>query len=211
MTGFPHYTWSDEHRTFHGPVPPLNPPLRFRTALVDFPWNNRGGGKIKRGADKHYNLVKDVRKDGSRIIYESGLWNFEDNAHAFFWTLDQFVVNGDCAYLMQELGFTPKRLFIWKKDQPSIGQYGRNQHEIIMFGVRGKGKDPSVYKPHRDIPSHFSWPTPRQNGKRIHSAKPPQAYVDLFQRRSFGPYVELFNIGGPLNNQWATWNPKPHR
>jgi hypothetical protein len=30
----------------------------FRTILIDPPWNEAGGGKIKRGADQHYPLLK---------------------------------------------------------------------------------------------------------------------------------------------------------
>lgn len=33
------------------------PPTKFRTILIDAPWPERGGGKIKRGADRHYPLM----------------------------------------------------------------------------------------------------------------------------------------------------------
>lgn len=32
-------------------------PAQFRTILIDAPWPERGGGKIKRGADRHYPLM----------------------------------------------------------------------------------------------------------------------------------------------------------
>lgn len=31
---------------------------QYRTIYADPPWMERGGGKIKRGADKHYPLMK---------------------------------------------------------------------------------------------------------------------------------------------------------
>lgn len=30
---------------------------QYRTILADPPWPERGGGKIKRGADRHYSLM----------------------------------------------------------------------------------------------------------------------------------------------------------
>jgi hypothetical protein len=31
---------------------------RFKTILIDPPWPEKGAGKIKRGADRHYSLLK---------------------------------------------------------------------------------------------------------------------------------------------------------
>ena len=31
---------------------------KYQTILADPPWNEQGGGKIKRGADRHYPLMK---------------------------------------------------------------------------------------------------------------------------------------------------------
>jgi hypothetical protein len=33
--------------------------MTYRCILADPPWLERGGGKIKRGADRHYPLLKD--------------------------------------------------------------------------------------------------------------------------------------------------------
>ena len=34
------------------------PNKKYRVIYADPPWNEQGGGKIKRGADRHYNLMK---------------------------------------------------------------------------------------------------------------------------------------------------------
>ena len=34
------------------------PNKRYKTIYADPPWNEQGGGKIKRGADRHYPLMK---------------------------------------------------------------------------------------------------------------------------------------------------------
>ena len=36
----------------------LNSSLKYKTIYADPPWNEIGGGKIKRGADRHYKLMK---------------------------------------------------------------------------------------------------------------------------------------------------------
>ena len=35
---------------------------KYKTIYLDPPWEEKGGGKIKRGADRHYNLmsIKDI-------------------------------------------------------------------------------------------------------------------------------------------------------
>ena len=35
----------------------FNTERRYKTIYIDPPWEEKGGGKIKRGADKHYNLM----------------------------------------------------------------------------------------------------------------------------------------------------------
>ena len=37
---------------------PFNTTKKYKTVLADPPWNETGGGKIRRGADKHYSLMK---------------------------------------------------------------------------------------------------------------------------------------------------------
>ena len=32
--------------------------MKYKTIYADPPWNEQGGGKIKRGADRHYSLMK---------------------------------------------------------------------------------------------------------------------------------------------------------
>ena len=34
--------------------------MKYKTILADPPWYQRGGGKIKRGADRHYPILKEV-------------------------------------------------------------------------------------------------------------------------------------------------------
>ena len=40
------------------------PNKKYKTIYADPPWNEQGAGKIKRGADRHYPLMKteDIKK-----------------------------------------------------------------------------------------------------------------------------------------------------
>ncbi len=201
----------------------------WQCALLDPPWAERGGGKIKRGADRHYNLAS--TKDILEIIRTSGDWNPAENAHCWMWVTDTFLQDG--LDLIRSLGFEYKRTYQWVKvraDKPSaldfetgcgfegeltlredgtpavkigIGQYARGAHEMLLFGVRGKGQDPSVWSGARDVPSVLFAPHERgTDGKVIHSRKPRASY-DLIERVSVGSRIEFFaRIARP---GWRVW------
>jgi N6-adenosine-specific RNA methylase IME4 len=192
----------------------------FVTAQMDFPWMERGGGKIKRGADRHYPLVP--THEGPDLIWSSPLWYPAPDAHLYMWVTDNFLKDG--LWLMDTLGFRYIRTFQWVKvkGRPKrldfetgwavepvedielrygIGQYARGAHEMMLFGVRGKGMVPRTDR--RDIPSAFFAPVHSgEDGKRVHSRKPDAAY-ELIEARSKGPYAEFFarrNRPG-----WSAW------
>lgn len=214
-------------------------PNAFRTVNLDPPWLERGGGKIKRGADRHYGLMPTTQI--LDVVAECPLFYFEENAHMFMWVTDNFLKDG--FWLMENLGFEFKRTFQWVKvkgkpkkldfdtglavelEHPphcrtkvgmpcdcgvdielryGIGQYARGAHEMILFGVRGKGQDESVFSGRRDIPSVFFAPNPRDtDGKRIHSRKPDASY-ELIEARSKGSYLEMFGRR-QYSSAWTVW------
>ena len=62
--------------------------MKIRTIVADPPWNEQGGGKVKRGADKHYPLIKKV----DDIIELMQKWLDEEinqrglkNEHQLYW------------------------------------------------------------------------------------------------------------------------------
>lgn len=198
--------------------------LRFRCFQMDPPWMERGGGKIKRGADRHYPLVH--TKEMPRIIRSSGFFEPEEHAHLWLWTTDNFLP--DALWLMRELGFRYVRTMVWikmpdpgeviarllsltssaalvdvleelgKSMRPArgIGQYLRGSHELCLFGVRGKGKDPSVRTEHRDVSSVVF------GARGRHSEKPASAYAAI-ERVSHGPRVEFF--ARSQRPGWTSW------
>ena len=169
---------------------------KYATFLIDPPWNETGGGKIKRGADKHYPLLK--TKQIVPTIMSSGLFNPEDNAHLYLWTTSNFLP--DALKVMLDLGFEYKTNIIWAKKKIGIGRYFRGKHEQILFGTRGRGWD--VRTDLNNIPSLIEADHVRLNGKIVHSAK-PDAFYELIENRSYGPYVEFFARRNRKN--WTAW------
>lgn len=161
--------------------------MKFRTILIDAPWRETGGGKIKRGADKHYQTLQTVNIPN--VIKSCEHWNLEDDAHLYFWVTNNFLEDG--LWVMKELDFRYVTNVVWLKEKMGIGRYFRGKHELLLFGVRGKGMDKSVCSDFKDIPSGYILPHEKENGKIVHSKKPEFIY-EMIERRSKGPYLEIF-------------------
>lgn len=171
---------------------------KYRTVIIDCPWNEVGGGKIKRGADRHYKVQKTI--DLPDII-TTGCEHWKDvssRAHCYFYTTNNFLP--DALWVLNEIGFRYVTNLVWVKTRIGLGQYFRGQHELILFGVRGEtqwleGTWPTVLG---------GGPIPHvmENGKRVHSAKPPQLH-EMIEAAEPGPYLELF--ARTPREGWTVW------
>lgn len=113
------------------------------------------------------------------------------DAHLYLWTINRFV---DQAYnVVRAWGFKPSTLLVWCKPPRGLGAGGAYAltTEFCLFARRGKGAYES-----RHVSSWFQWP----RGK--HSEK-PDAMLDLIERVSPGPYVELFARRERIG--WDSW------
>ena len=63
--------------------------VKYRTIYCDPPWMERGGGVIKRGADRHYPLMK--TKDIMALDVPSIA---DENCHLYMWVTDAFLEDG---------------------------------------------------------------------------------------------------------------------
>jgi len=175
----------------------------FRTILADPPWPERGGGRIKRGADRHYDLmtVEEIIALGEplqRYIHPQG-------AHLHLWVTNNFLEAG--LAVMKAWGFRYVTMGIWAKNKAGLGQYRRGQTEPLLFGVRGK----LPYK--KDKAGKRCQATTLIGGKllprRKHSEKPEEAQEEI-ERISYGPYLELFARQRPepriIDNKILTWS-----
>jgi len=157
---------------------------------MDPPWNERGGGRIKRGADRHYPLLK--AGEMPRAIYQSGVWEPGEHCHLWMWATNNHLP--DALWLIGTLGFTYKTNAVWAKDRIGLGQYLRGQHELLLFATRGSGV--SVRTQRKNLSTLITAPV------RGHSRKPEQAY-DLIEARSVGPRLEMF--ARHPRSGWDSW------
>lgn len=152
---------------------------QYGTILADPPWPERGGGKIKRGADRHYPLMS-----VSDIAFLPIHPLIAPNAHLYLWVTNNYLPSG--FVVLAAWGFRYVTMITWAKDKIGLGQYFRGQTEHCLFGVRGK-------------PGYQLGPLGnRQQGTTLitaprtrHSEKPKQLRA-MIERVSPGPYLELF-------------------
>lgn len=94
------------------------------TQLLDPPWKERGGGQVKRGADRHYPLVP--TKDLPRVIRSSPEWRPDPaGCSVWMWTTANFL--GDAMWLLAELGCEYVTNVVWVKgyEVATCGECGR--------------------------------------------------------------------------------------
>jgi N6-adenosine-specific RNA methylase IME4 len=153
----------------------------YSVLLLDPPWQERGGGRIKRGADRHYSVMSTARIE-TLLVDE---WRIPermlDPSVCFMWVTNNFLIDG--LRVMNAMGFRYVTNLVWTKDRFGLGYYFRGQHELCLFGVRGK------------------WGRPRGTSstllgggllpRRKHSQKPDEM-AEMIEDRFDGPYLELF-------------------
>ena len=165
--------------------------MKYKTIYADPAWSEVGGGRIKRGADKHYPIMK--TKD---IIAMKDLVGkvSDDNCHLYLWVTNNFMQDG--LDVMKEWGFRYVTMITWAKDRFGLGQYFRGQTEHCLFGVKGK-------LPYKVIDGKRQQGTTLINAKRSeHSRKPIEMY-EYIEKVSYGNYLELFARN--KRDNWDSW------
>jgi N6-adenosine-specific RNA methylase IME4 len=120
----------------------------------------------------------------------------EDNSRLFLWTVTRYVEH--TYSVARAWGFTPAWLVTWCKPPGFGGGWEFTSNcEYLLVARRGK---PELLD--RAPSSWFDWPRPYANGGPVHAAK-PDAFYDLVEKMSPGPYLELFARRQRLG--WDTW------
>lgn len=177
----------------------LPTPIRYATVVADPPWPYNGEvplgltktGRREKGHLDQYGYMPVEEICGLRPPVEN-------NAHLYLWTTNAFMVQAhDVA---RAWGFAPKTICTWVKthqDDASrvsmkTGYYFRGATEHFLFCVRG-----SLPLQTKDgLPTAYLWP------RAPHSVK-PEAFYDLVETASPGPYLEMFSRRARLG--WQAW------
>lgn len=160
--------------------------------VADPPWAEHGGGRIKRGADRHYPLMK--TSEIARVMVRAPCWRPAADSHLWLWVTNNFLTDG--LGLMESLGFRYVTNLAWVKMrngalQQGLGQYLRGSHELCLFGVRGKARLPDVAQLSVLLEERTK-----------HSRKPQGAFSRI-QKISPGPYLEMF--AREPRHGWDVW------
>jgi N6-adenosine-specific RNA methylase IME4 len=116
------------------------------------------------------------------------------DAHLYLWTTNRHL--HAAFHVAAKWGFRHSQVLVWtKKPIGSFlgGAFGANV-EFVLFCRRG-----SLATEQRQNTSWFAWPRAGAGG---HSRK-PEAFLDLVEAVSPGPYLELFARRQRLG--WDTW------
>jgi N6-adenosine-specific RNA methylase IME4 len=164
---------------------------KYKTLYVDPPWNETGGGKIKRGADKHYPLMKTKEIIGmSRFISKLT----DDDAHLYLWATNNHLQ--DALDVMSAWGFRYVTMITWQKDKFGLGQYYRGKTEHCLFGVKGKVPYKVIDGKRQQGVTGFTAPRDK------HSKKPEEMRF-MIEKVSYPPYIEMF--ARESHEGWDAW------
>lgn len=176
----------------------LNPP--YSTIVADPPWAYRQSrittrtGDHKVGAEDKYSTLS-IEDIAALPVAELA----DKNAHLYLWVTNPKLygdrTDGPTPHdVMTAWGFRYVTCLTWIKKPGALGMgfYFRGETEHVLFGIKG---DLPIPTDRREV----NW---FKAAKRGHSVK-PAAFMDLVERVSPGPYVELFARAPRLG--WDSW------
>ncbi len=170
---------------------------KYKTILADPPWQfqNRTGKVAPE--HKRLNRYPTMSLEAIKALPVQSV--AEENSHLYLWVPNALLVEG--LEVMKAWGFQYKTNIIWEKvrndgepDGRGVGFYFRNVTEVLLFGVRGKNV--------RTLDPGRSQVNLIRAKKREHSRKPDEI-IELIERCSAGPYLELFARGE--REGWTMW------
>lgn len=165
--------------------------MTYKTIYADPPWMERGGGKIKRGADRHYPLMSTAQ------IMDLPVRDLvsPDGCHLYLWTTNNFLP--DAMKVVAAWGFEYVTMITWLKDRQGLGQYYRGLTEHCIFATTKQRLPYKVLggKRQQGVTGFYA-------PKEQHSQK-PEAMRDMIERVSYPPYIELF--ARKPHEGWDVW------
>jgi N6-adenosine-specific RNA methylase IME4 len=170
---------------------------RYATIVADPPWSYKEGWPVgsemsqtatfaeRRGLEWQRNQRTPLKYDTLSVPEIAALpvaELAENDAHLYLWTTNRYLA--DAFNVLQAWGFRYSQTLVWAKTPMGKGPGGiwAQNTEYVLFGRRG-----SLKCLQRFDSCWFNW---KRQGK-AHSRK-PDAFIDMVEQASPGPYVELF-------------------
>lgn len=154
------------------------PTDKYRTIVADPPWTPdlgstwRGRFSDKARPQKHYAVLTLEEICAIRPPAAS-------QAHLWLWVLSQHI---DWGYeVCRSWGFKPAITLTWKKPGLGVGRFQCNTEHVILARIGSRHGNPFG----ATGGTCFEWP------RGSHSEK-PEAFYDLVEHVSPGPYLEMF-------------------
>jgi len=167
---------------------------RWGTIMADPPWPERGGGKCKRGADKHYPLMP-VEEIAALPVQD--LWS-PRGGHLYLWTTNNHLEQA--FEVVRAWGCRYVTVITWvKSGGPGLGQYFRGKSEHCLFAVTRHATPPYRMRQNgtRAQGTTIIW------APRLEHSRKPDAIYSIAEEVSPGPRLELFarrRVSG-----WSAW------
>lgn len=171
------------------------PSCRFQCIVADPPWNYKnkmggvGFGHGRTGTPMTAKPMPYPTMTTEEICALPVRDVSADGCHLYLWTTQAFL--RDAYTVLDAWGFKQGAVLVWSK--PPMGVVGTwvCSAEFCIFARRG-----TLAAKRRHIGTVFEWSRGR------HSAK-PEAFQDMVETVSPGPYLELFARRPRLN--WTVW------
>lgn len=165
---------------------------RYRTIVADPPWDHSDGTGLTfsingaRATHMPYPpmTVAEIKAVPVAALAEGDKWHVNGargGCNLFLWTTSRFLE--DSFDIAREWRFKPSSVLVWCKPPRGYGMGGtwQNNVEFVLVARRGSPPRATGYSATR----WFEWP------RGAHSSK-PDAFLDLVEQVSVGPYAELF-------------------
>ncbi len=171
---------------------------RYRTIVADPPWpyeqDGRSNGLAATAEQRPNSYASELAGPGSAIRYGAMSMDdllalrppADDDAHLYLWTTNGFLV--EAHDLARAWNFKPKTMLTWVKTKHDTGDVSmktgywfRGATEHALFAVRGSLRLNDKIA----LPTAYLWP-------RLPHSQKPDAFYDLVEKASPGPYLELF-------------------
>lgn len=178
----------------------------FATIVADPPWpmpdsGKRTGSTQRQGTAWWHNHVGRSTDIPYRTMTVEEIKALKvpaaKNAHLYLWTTDRFLE--EAFDVVRTWGFRKAQTIGWCKPPMGKGHGGAfvNTMEFLIFARRG-----SLPTQERIDSTWFKVSRVYENGHIKHSAK-PEFFLDIVERVSPGPYLEMFARRNRLG--WHTW------